>query len=61
MKLFRNILVALKYMKENKKRSFLAFLGVGIGVLSLCLMFGITNSMKEKINKEMAGLGSKLL
>ena len=61
MKLFRNILVALKYMKENKKRSFLAFLGVGIGVLSLCLMFGIANSMKEKINQEMAGLGSKLL
>jgi len=61
MRLFRNILIALKYMRENKKRSFLAFLGVGIGVLSLCLMFGITNSMKEKINQEMAGLGSKLL
>ena len=61
MRLFGNILVALKYMKENKKRSFLAFLGVGIGVLSLCLVFGITTSMKEKINQEMAGLGSKLL
>ena len=61
MRIVKSIKIVFKYMKENKKRSFLAFLGVGIGVLSLCLMFGITNSMKEKVNQEMAGLGSHLL
>ncbi len=51
----------LAYARENKKRFFLSFIGVSIGVFVLTLMLGITNAMKLKVERVIGKMGSYVL
>ncbi len=61
MKFSLVVKIALRGLLANKVRSFLATLGVIIGVASVILMLGIGEGAKVKVTQEIKSFGTNLL
>ena len=53
--------ISLRSLKVNKMRSVLTSLGIIIGVSAVIIMLSIGEGAKERINKDIASMGSNLL
>lgn len=61
MKLFMIIKIALRALLANKVRSFLATLGIIIGVAAVILMLGIGEGARIQVTEEIKSFGTNLL
>ena len=53
--------IAIRAIKANKMRSILTSLGIIIGVSAVIIMLSIGEGAKQRINKDIASMGSNLL
>ena len=53
--------ISLRSLRVNKMRSILTSLGIIIGVSAVIIMLSIGEGAKERINKDIASMGSNLL
>lgn len=53
--------ISLRSLKVNKMRSILTSLGIIIGVSAVIIMLSIGEGAKQRINKDIASMGSNLL
>lgn len=61
MKLSNTLKISFKNILKNKTRSFLTALGIIIGVCSVTIMVGIGEGTKDRIQNEIASLGTNLI
>ncbi|WND04087.1 ABC transporter permease [Temperatibacter marinus] len=61
MTFFSSLLVALDSLRTNAMRSFLAMLGVIIGVASVVVMVSISNGAQRAVEAQIEQLGSNVL
>ena len=61
MLFWTTIKVSCKSLMANKLRSFLAMLGIIIGVMSVIAVVSIVQGLSHTVNKQFEGLGSNSL
>ena len=61
MKLSNTLKISFRNILKNKTRSFLTSLGIIIGVCSVTIMVGIGQGTKDRIQNEIASLGTNLI
>ena len=61
MRPLASLKVALRALRVNKMRSFLTMLGIIIGVGAVIVMVAIGSGAREKISRQIAGMGSNLI
>lgn len=61
MKLSDTLKISFRNILKNKMRSFLTSLGIIIGVCSVTIMVGIGEGTKDRIQNEIASLGTNLI
>ena len=51
----------LRYLRQNRKRTFISILGIALGVLSLVLMSGISGAMMKQTLSELGKFGTRIV